>query len=338
MPDIVEEKSDNASGFDPLIQTENIAFRPDEMVSCSSCRRMNPPNRLNCLYCGNELEIKPENVASIRPNLRKLEAWKPGFNIISREPLPANQLSFADIASFLSTDPGDLALIFEAAEPLPLARVESKTEAEILVAGLAERGLKCSIVADNDLADDTQPVRLSRIDIRHGGIAVTDFNTREVTEIDDDNLALLIPGIVAVSTVDSFEKKGRAGKTRVIDETTTDRDESVLDLYSRQDPIGFRVHLTGFDFSCLGADKGLIADQNMQRLTTVLAEHAPHVRLAGNYKKVRRALDQVWEIESRREPTGLQRSGFAKRNFGSVASTSNLRQFTKYSRLQWHLL
>ncbi len=336
MPDIAENQPDDASGFDPRIQTEDIAFKPGEMLPCAACGRMNPPNRLKCLYCSNELEIKPENATLIKPNLRKLEGWERGYNVILRESVAANRFPLANTASFLSMDPDDLSVILDAAEPLPLIRVESRTEADVLVIGLARLGLQCSILADADMADDRLPVRLSNIEVREAGIALTDFNTHKVTEIDD--LALLIPGILTTNKVDSLEKKGRGGKTKVIDETATALDESILDLYSRQDPVGFRVHLTGFDFSCLGDDKGLIAVENMRRLIVLLKEHAPNARLVSDYKKVRRALGQVWEIEARKDPQGLKRSGFGKREFGTVASTSNLWQFTKYSRLQWHLL
>ncbi len=336
MPDIAENQLDDAPGFDPRIQTEDIAFKPGEMLPCAACGRINPPNRLKCLYCAKELEVKPENAALIKTNLRKLEGWERGFNVILREPVAAKQLPLANTASFLSMDPDDLTLILDAAEPLPLVRVESLAEADVLVSGLARIGLQCSVLGDADMADDKLPVRLSKIELREQGIAVTDFNTRAVTEIDD--LALLIPGILTTNKVDSLEKKGRRGKTKVIDETATASDESILDLYSRHDPVGFRVHLTGFDFSCLGDDKGLIAVENMRRLVIVLKEHAANARLVSDYKKVRQALGQVWEIESRKDPQGLKRSGFGKREFGTVASASNLRQFTKYSRLQWHLL
>ena len=336
MPDIAENQPDDTRGFDPRIQTEDIAFKPDEMLPCSACKRLNPPTRLKCLYCANELEIKPENAALIKPNLRKLEGWERGFNVILREPVAANQFPLVNAASFLSIDPDDLAVIVDAADPLPLVRVESVAEADIIVTGLKRLGLRCSILADADLADERMPVRLSNIDLRAEGIAVTDFNTHAVTEIGD--LALLIPGIIETGRLDALEKKGRGGKTKVIDETATTTDESILDLYSRTDPVGFRVHLTGFDFSCLGDEKGFIAVENMRRLVIVLKEHVSNARLVSDYTQVRPALGQVWEIESRKDSQGLKRSGFGKKEFGTIASTSNLRQFTKYSRLQWHLL
>ena len=48
-------------------------------------------------------------------------------------------------------------------------------------------------------------------------------------------------------------------------------------------------------------------------------------------------LGTVWEIESRNDPQRPKAFGVWQVEFGTVASTSNLNQFTKYSRLQWHL-
>lgn len=338
MADIAENQPTDRPQFDPRIQSEDIAFKPDEMQACTACTRLNPPTRLKCLYCGNQLEIRPENALRIRPELRKLEAWERGYNVILREPNSAVKANLSKIASFLSMEPDDIGVILNAAASLPLARVESETEANLIVTGLADLGLKCSILADSDIADEKLPVRISNIELSDDSIAVTDFNTRKVTVIETGDLALIIPGLLTTARVDSIEKKKRGGASKLIDETMTSSDESILDIYSRQDPIGFRVHLTGFDFSCLGPDKGLIAVENMRRLVTVLKEHAPDAKLVADYRSVRAALGHVWEIESRKDAQGLQRSGFGKKEFGSVASTSNLRQFTKYSRLQWHLL
>lgn len=46
----------------------------------------------------------------------------------------------------------------------------------------------------------------------------------------------------------------------------------------------------------------------------------------------------AWEVEVSNDPRGIQNTGFRKRGFATVATTSNLNQFTKYSHLQWSLL
>ena len=326
------ENSETPSIFDLRFQTEDLTFKPDEMTECR-CGRKNPPNRLKCMYCGLELELKAENTASIKPILRKLEAWESGFNVIFRE--TDGNAEIGKAAALLSVEATDLSAILNAGSPLPVARVESTTEANILIAGLSKLNLKCSMISDIELDADKLPIRLSNIEFCEGGIAVTDFNTRQITEID---LALIVPGLLTLSKTDSLEKKRRHGKTKLLDESEISSDEIVIDIYNRRDPRGYRIYPAGFDFSCLGVDKGMIAVENMRLLIVALKEHAPHAKLVSDYAKVRHALGSIWEVESRKDPKGLQRSGFGKVEFGSVSSTSNLQQFTKYSRLQWHLL
>jgi hypothetical protein len=94
----------------------------------------------------------------------------------------------------------------------------------------------------------------------------------------------------------------------------------------------------GFDFSCLGYKKGSLAHENLQKLIAKLQKFAPQAKLVNDYQAVRRILGEVWEIEQRKEPQGLKRHSFGKFNFSNIFLSSNEMQFTKYSRLQWHLL
>ena len=323
--------------FDPQIQSEDIAYEPDELVTCGGCGRTNPPNRLHCLYCAHQLEIAPELAGSAALNLRKLEPWERGFNLVLRNPRAAADA--VKVAALLSTEAASIEAILDAGVPLPVARVESERDAAFLQTKLDQMGVNCSVLADADLAADKPPARLSGIDFGDGRLGLRDFNTGEVTEIEGGDLVLIVDGLLTRSQVDSLEKKRRRGKeNKVIEESATSADEAVLDLYARNDPAGFRVHLTGFDFSCLGAQKGMLASENMQRLTGLLVARAPTAKFVDTYDSVRQALGDVWEVESRKDSQGLLRVGFGKREFGTVASTSNLNQFTKYSRLQWHLL
>lgn len=327
---------DEMQAFDPAIQTEDIAFKPGEMLICDGCNRSNPPNRLHCIYCGQGLEIEGGAAAGVKPNFRKLETFERGFNVILMNAAGAEA---AKVASLLSCERAMVQKILDAGVPLPLARVGSDRDAAFLESRLSEMGIKTVIVADADLASESPPVRLSKIDLGDDAIDLTDFNTGKRVSLSKQDLVLLVRGPVTQSRVDSLEKKRRRGKAKkILDESATVSDGAVLDLYSRADSTGFRVHLTGFDFSCLGENKGLLAADNLRRLMGLLASTCPNAKLVESYGPAREALGHVWEIESRNDPKGLLHIGFGKHEFGSVASTSNLAQFTKYSRLQWHLI
>src|SRR5215208_4741710 len=82
----MQENDKNLNAEDFLknlpVQSEDIGFQPDEMIECGKCARSSAPNRLKCMYCGAELEISAETAAKITPNVRKLENWENGFNLI----------------------------------------------------------------------------------------------------------------------------------------------------------------------------------------------------------------------------------------------------------------
>lgn len=338
MAENTENQTTKEPSFDPRIQTENLAFDPGEMVGCGRCGRMNAPNRATCIYCAAELEISDGRLAAIKANLRRLELWERGINVVLAGRDALRSPDAAKLAGRLSMETDHLTAILDHDAPLPLARVGSETDAVVVQKDLEALGLRCLLISDLDLAPEKLPVRLGRIDLANGQIALRSFNTGEPVITRPGDLALIVPGIIVSSRVDALEKKRRHGKTKLIGETTTSADEPVLDIYTIGDPVGFRVLLAGFDFSCLGQDKTLLAVENLKSLIGWLGQNAPHAKLVDDYASIRHALGAVWEIETRNDPQGLQRSGFGKRDFASVATTSNLNQFTKYSRLQWRLL
>jgi hypothetical protein len=319
--------------FDPNIQSEKIAFDPDQMIACKGCGRMNPPNRFKCLYCAHELDV-PVDAVSLKPVLRKLELWERGFNVLVQE--KGSGADVEKIAALFSMEPTAVEEILSAGVPLPLARVDSEKEALFLHTTLEPLGVDCSIVSDAELATDTLPVRLRGLALSDGSITVTEFNTGDERTHDMGELVLAISGSIIQGRVDSLEKR-KGGENKVLNETATTSDEAVLDLYTRGDPVGYRINQTGFDFSCLGADKGLLAGENMRQLAVRLKQEAPALKLVNDYPRVRQALAGIWDVESRNDSEGLKRTGIARFGLNRVASTNNLDQFTKYSRLQQHL-
>ena len=337
MPETPDSPPSTKSAFDPLIQTEDIAFSPDELNACNACGRQNPPNRTKCMYCGDELEIATEDLTQIKPIIRPMESWERGFNVILTGTTAGADISIVKIASLISRDAADVESILTADAPIPLARLETSRDAEIMIGALAVLGLSCKIFSDEDLAADKLPTRLAGIEIGDGAFKFIDFNTRAGSEILSTELALIIPGNLRQSRINLVEKRRRKG-AEVLDETESTADEVILDLYSRSDAKGFRIQLAGFDFSCLGAEKGFLAAENMSRLIKLLARLAPNVRVVDNYSSVKHLLAPVWEIEAWSDIQGIKRLSFGKSGLGKTETTSNLRQFTKFSRLQWHLL
>jgi hypothetical protein len=338
----MQENNNNPTDEDFLknlpLQSEEIGFKPDEMLVCEKCARANPPNRVKCMYCGAELEISAEQAAKIKPGLRKLELWEQGFNLIylpNDEQIPIDTIR--RIAQLTGREKEFLEKIFDARKPLPLVRCETAKEAEILQNRLTEAGLKTSIVADEALAAETLPKRLRGVEFRDNYILLTIFNTGKVEIINLEDLRLIVSGAIFQKAVEATEAR-KKGTTQILDASETASDEALIDIYTREDSNGYRILTKGFDFSCLGAEKGILARDNIKKLAAKLQTLAPQARLIEDYLSVRSILGEVWEVEQRKDSQGLSRQRFGKFDLSSVSSSNNSQQFTKYSRLQWQLL
>ncbi len=321
------------------VQTENIAFKPEEMISCAKCQRRNPPNRLNCFYCAGELEISAAQSQFLKPNLRKLEAWEKGFNIIF---LPNSQLvdntKIGEIARLLKIENEALNKIILANNSLPLARAESQKEAEIAQAGLHELGVETTVVSDETLEIEKPTKRLRGIEFFDDKLILILFNNDEIVEVLADDLALIVTGAVFERRIEATEKYNKKGDNKILDTNETASDETLIDVFSRQDSIGYRIYAKGFDFSSLEAEKEMLAKDNIIKLAEKLRRFAPNVKYVDGYLTSRNFLANVWEVEQRTDSQGLKRESFGKFNLGNVTTVNNLSQFTKYARLQWHLL
>jgi hypothetical protein len=321
------------------VQAENIAFNPEEMILCAKCRRTNPPNRLNCLYCGVELEISDSQKNLLKPNFRKLESWEKGFNVIL---LPdASNLEEENLekaAKLLKLEKDFLQKLFDEENPLPLARAESEKEAGIAKMRLGELGIETTIVSDELLAIDKPPSRLRGIEFFDDKLIIILFNQDEIVEAAPDELAVIVTGAVFERKIAATEKYNKKGDNKILDTTETATDEILIDIYSRVNSSGFRIYAKGFDFSSLEEEKGILAKDNIKKLEEKLRRFAPNAKFVNAYLRNRNLLANIWEVEQKSDSQGLQRKGIGKFSLESVTTVSNLSQFTKYSRLQWHLL
>jgi len=321
------------------VQTENIAFKPDEMITCAKCERLNPPTRLKCFYCGDELAVTDAQGKFIKPNLRKLEIWEKGFNVIFTQSSQAlDETKLAETAALLKLEKDILEKLTESTSPLPLVRVESQREAEVLQTRLREISVETLILSDETLAVEKPPRRLRGIEFIDDKLILILFNQDEIIEIQSDDFALIVTGAISERKIAATEKYNKKGENKILDTSETASDETLIDIYSRRDSAGFRIYSKGFDFSCLGEAKEILAKDNIKKLVDKLRDYAAQAKYVDDYLPNRSILANIWEVEQRTDSQGLKREGFGKFNLGNVTTVSNLSQFTKYSRLQWHLL
>ncbi|MEO6333727.1 MAG: hypothetical protein ABIO91_01970 [Pyrinomonadaceae bacterium] len=307
-----------------------IGFSREEMVACGACGKANAPTRPSCLYCGEGLE----HSGITRFDIRQPESWESGFNVVMLDASGADTNRAAvQLASLLGVDRDVLLSILTAGKALPLARVESESQAAGVSQTLSELGIKTMIVADDDLHPKSTPARLRSLTFEGDKLRLELFNGSEIRTLDRDDLALIVPGVIFEERTESIEKRKLRG-SKTLSETETSSDGPVIDIYSRNDAAGRRIPASGFDFSCLGSEKSLIVAENMKRLVATLADFSPGARLVEDYVKVRSMLELAWPAESRRESQRLARN---RKEVSNVSTSNNAVQLTKYSRLQWRL-
>ncbi|MBC7899654.1 MAG: hypothetical protein H7070_06335 [Saprospiraceae bacterium] len=332
-----EKNQDNEAWLKDIpVRSEDIGFKAEEMSQCPKCGKNNPPTRPNCFYCTADLEVHATEIRSAKLNLRRLEPWEKGFNIINL-PGSLKTLDTVSITRLLSMDADHLKQVTEAEGSIPIARLESRKEAEAAVEILSQYGLESKVIGDDELLTDKLPVRLRGLEFCEEILVLTLFNTNEKRDIRYSEISLIITGAIFESRTETVEKRKKKDR-EILLETQTSSDGDLIDIYTFDDPAGYRVPVKGFDFSCLGADKGLLAAENIRRLIVDLRSFAPGAKFVSDYVANRALLGIVWEVERRKDSSGLQRTGFGRKDFTNVESSNNLQQFTKYSRLQRHLL
>ncbi len=329
------------------VTAETPGFKPEEMSVCEKCARPNPPTRAKCFYCGEPLKIAEGREDLVAPNLRPMEAWEKGFNIIFNGAVFAAENIRENIraaATLLRREPDEIKSIFEKQRPLPLARAESLTEAELIQQRLAGAGIGSFIWPDEEAAIDQPTRRLRGLEITGDTITFLAFNkgaqgnNGESPTFQWSELALIVQGSLFEKKISSIEKRKKNEEKQVTESTETSHDEPVLDLYTSGDNIGWRVLTKGFDFSCLGPLKGMLAVENIKKLAVSIKEHAPQTVVDDSYIKLRGALGKVWENEHKMASHKWERESMGKFHFDNVTAVDNITQFTRYSRLQWRLL
>lgn len=311
------------------LRSEETGFSPDELIKCEACGKANAPNRVACLYCGAGI-----SGAITKFDIEFPESWESGYNVLLGD-ITNGELDKAvpEIAALVGSEPESIAAVLAAGSGIPLARVKTEGQASALSAKLGEFGIKTMLVSDESLHAASPPTRLRSIVFEGKSIRLELFNRGRFELLESSELALVIPGVLLQGKTESVERRKRSG-TKTLREAEMSSDEPVLDLYSVSDPNGWRIRASGFDFSCLDADKSLIVGENMKKLTSKLTEFSSTATVISEYSKLSSILEFAWPSESRRDTLAL---GMNRKEVSNVFTTNNLLQFNRYSRLQWQL-
>lgn len=338
----MSKDNENIAFFDdlPSQPTAPLGFTHDQMVRCEECLRANPPTRVNCLYCGQALPSTEASIALARPSLRSLESWEQGYNIILLrlpEGEPGEELA-NQVASFLRLEPSAVQRLFLARCVLPLARASTPEEAALIARRLSELGLEVLIVPDQELQIGVSPPRrLRMMEWDESELVAYQIGSDEVTRLDWAAISLVIVGRLFVTQIELRERKSRKAENQILDASEVSSDDAVLDIYVERQRESWRINAGGFDYSCLGRSKALLAGDNFPALVGRIRDLALSAEFDDSYSALRHSLEVVWPADKRVETGGLRKSRLGRISTGEIITTNSETQFTRYSRLCHYL-
>jgi hypothetical protein len=240
----------------------------------------------------------------------------------------------SEIAESLNIPPRELSSLISGSIGAPVFAANSEPQAQIVSEKLREHGLTTMTISDEQLAVQVAPKEIGALEIQNDSVVGNDRHGGERIIAQSTDIALIVVGRLYFATSEIDQKRNRS--KRVIDEREMLTDEAVLDLYLRDDAIGWRIRAGSFDFSCLGADKQLTAFANFNALTELLRERATNAVYDDSYLRLRGALNNVWPAEQRPGAKVKRRTAFGGFDL-SATITDNELQFTRYSRLLAYL-
>lgn len=315
------------------ITSESIGYAADELTPCGKCAKPNPPNRLDCLYCAEELKLPEQVSAGIRFRPTIIESWESGTNIVAVDGLAT--ANHEAVVSTLSFDSDLAARLGSLLPPLPMFRVPT-AEAENVELRLSRAGVASVRVDDADLALSMPPTRLKSLEFRTDSLQFFLFNSDDTVSISKSDIRLSVVGSIVQTSAESKLKKTRK-EIKHVDEHVSSSDHAVIDIYVEGHDLGFRIVPHGFDFSCLEERKSLISAENVKVLIDRLGREVPDAVIDRSYSSKIPILDQAWPPTISNTSKGFERSWLGiQRSTGS--KVSNEEQFLRYSRMCRKLL
>jgi hypothetical protein len=330
--------NENIPFLGPVEPSEPQGFSPDQMIRCEECLRANPPTRVSCLYCVAPLPLTEASARLRKPVLRPPEKHQLGYNNIL---LPQDQVSadvMADAATLLKLSEETLQEILSHALPLPVARTASREEAELVDERLRDLGLRSLMLSDHDLGlSDNAVKRVKSMIFEDEYLVIQQSGAAEEIIVQWADIVLILPARVFETRFEMTERITRKPEKEIVDTSEFFRDEAVIDFYTSANASTWRVSANGFDFSCLGDEKALVANENIGRLQRLIAVKAVNAEVDDSYRRVRNVLEFAWAMLPETQSSGWRRERPGKLSVGMATTKSNETQFTRYSRLRFFI-
>ncbi|MDQ3473513.1 MAG: hypothetical protein M3447_07235, partial [Acidobacteriota bacterium] len=235
-------------------------------------------------------------------------------------------------AQLLKLSAAELQRIIVAPVPLPLVRTETREEAELVTSKLRDLGFSTTIVSDSELGLSAPVVQIRAARLTDAGITLKQIGGDAGTEVSWSQIALIVSGRFITRRVESAEQKGKRGEKEITEAREFFADEPVMDLYADGRSECFRITANSFDYSPL-PQRGYVAAENFASLLNLIRTRSSAARHDDSYLTVRQALDGAWPSGQRTGSGGWRRERPGKYSIEAVMESSNVNQFTRYSRL-----
>ena len=329
--------NENIPFLGPVEPSEPLGFPAEQMIRCEECLRANPPTRVSCLYCVAPLPVTEASVRLRKPVLRQPEKHQLGYNNILLPASPVSTEVVDEAATLLKLSMENMQQLMSQSVPVPVARTGSREEADLVTLRLRDLGLSCLTVSDEELGLSFSETPVKRVRamsfedehvlIYHSGSEQASFNWSDVI--------LILPARLIETRMEIKERMSRKKENEILETNEFFRDEVVIDFYTAAHSFTWRVGASGFDFSCLGSEKALVANENIARLQSLIVAKAVKARFDDSYQRVRNLLELVWSTQPETQSSGWRRERPGKLSVGVATTKSNETQFTRYSRLRY---
>ena len=332
--------NENIPFLGPVEPSEPLGFPAEQMVRCEECLRINPPTRVSCLYCVAPLPVTESSARLRKPVLRQPEKHESGYNNILL-PVQSDVTTemMSEAAALLKLSVENVGQLVSQHLPVPVARTASREEAELVTLRLRDLGFTCVTVSDEELglaSSENVVKRVRALKFDDERVLISHSATAE-TDVSWSDIILILPARLIETRVEIKERMTRKPEKEILDTSEFFRDEAVIDFYTSADSFTWRVNATGFDFSCLGSEKALVANHNISKLQQLLVEKAANARFDDSYQRVRNVLELAWGTQQETQSSGWRRERPGKLSVGVATTKSNESQFTRYSRLRHYL-
>ena len=330
--------NENIPFLGPIEPSEPQGFSAEQMIRCEECLRANPPTRVSCLYCVAPLPMTEAAARLRKPVLRPPEKHQLGYNNIL---LPRDQVAPENVideaAKLLKPGAENVRELMAQSVPMPVARTASREEAELVSARLRDLGLECLTLSDEELGADNVVKRVRSMTFDDERMTIFQAGAAEVMEAAWTDIVLIVPGRLIETRLEIKERKTGKTENEILDTSEFFRDETVIDFYTANHSSTWRVSAAGFDFSCLGREKALVANQNIGKLQQLIVSKAVNAQVDDLYARMRNLLELAWSTQQETQSSGWRRERPGKLSVGMATTRSNETQFTRYSRLRYVL-